>query len=108
MNKSIKELIDRLNNLKIHQRSIDWMEDLPDDIYQEVFKGKYTEVVDDLDVDTHRWYETSISVIGILDSYLGVRRVSNTFSESMCVDDVYHHLEFFEMKEVKTITYKQK
>jgi len=66
----------------------------------------YNTVASGLLVDTHRWYETSVTVIKVFDVLLGIRHISNVFSESMGYSDCYVNLEFTEMKEVKTVTYK--
>ena len=107
----MKELIQQLNDLKIVQKSIDFLEDLPQDVYERFFEGN--EVDSLLDVDKHRWYETSISVFRIDDapispSYLGVCSITDVVGENNCVEDMYHTLEFFEMEPIITTTYKIK
>ena len=107
----MKEIVKQLNNLKIVQKSIDFLEDLPQDIYERFFEGN--EVDGELDVDKHRWYETSVSVFRIDDapispSYLGVRSVTDLFSEQSSVSDMFYTLEFFEMEPIITTTYKIK
>ena len=101
------ELLAKLKALKITQTHFDWAEDIPEDIWKEYFDGNFKVVKRNLRVDKHRWYETSISVIKIFDRFLGIRHVSDMFSETMDVEDCYHTLEFFEMKEVQTITYER-
>ena len=108
MGLTIGAIIELLNNLKLTQQSMDWMEDLPDEVWKNVLEGKCKELCHWLDVDKRRWYETSISVYAIADGIFGVRKVSDLSSEQMTVGDVYRTLEFFEMEEVKTITYKKK
>lgn len=108
MGLTVKAIIELLNELKINQSSIDWLEDLPEKIYYDVFEGKHKDLGTGLDVDKHRWYETSIDVIGIADGIMGVRIISDIFSESTTVEDCYNTLQFFEMEEVKVITYKRK
>jgi hypothetical protein len=103
----MKELILKLNDLKITQTSSDWEEDVPEDIYNEYLDGAYTELAYDLDVDTHRWYETSITVLDFSGFFIGVRYITNMFSESQDYEDCYHHLEFFEMEEFTKISYKK-
>jgi hypothetical protein len=100
----MNELIKKLNDLKITQTS-EWEEDIPKDIYEEVFKNKKT-VATGLFVDRHRWYELSIDVIEIDGKYLGVRHVSNVYSENMGIDDCSHTLLFSEMKAVQKTTYE--
>lgn len=102
----MKEIIKQLNDLKITQRSIDFLEDLPEDIYKKYFEGK--EVDNDLSVDKHRWYETSITVFEIPKGYIGVRSVTDLFSEQSSVYDMFWTLQFFEMEPIVTTTYKIK
>ncbi|MAX51489.1 MAG: hypothetical protein CMH22_05875 [Methylophaga sp.] len=63
-----------------------------------------------LDVDKRRWYETAIDVFQLkgFDKIIGVRFVGDLFSETMMWEDADHYLKFFEMEEVKTVTYKIK
>lgn len=103
----MKELIKELNELGITQQDLDWGESLPSRIYEEHFKNA-REVSTGLDVNKHRWYETSITVIEVGGMYIGIRHVSDLFSESMCVDDVYHKMKFMEMEEIKLISYREK
>lgn len=102
----IKEIIDELNNLKIIQKTIDFLEDLPEDIYKKWFENR--DVDSDLNVNKHRWYETSISVFEIPQGFIGVKSVTDTFSEQSMVEDMFHTLEFFEMEPIITTTYKIK
>lgn len=101
----MKELIDKLNGLQIRQTGIDWVEDIPEDIYEEYIKtSKEREY--NLNINTRRWYELSTTVIDINSVFIGIKHISNIFSESMDCSDLMHTLEFFEMKEVQTITYE--
>ncbi len=102
----MKEIIEKLNNLKILQKSIEFEEDLPEEIYKQYFEGR--DLDSGLDVQKHRWYETSISVYEIAEGFLGVRSVTDVFSEQSEVIDMFHTLEFFEMKQVQTTTYEIK
>lgn len=102
-----EELVELLNSLKIEQTQ-HWTENIPDNIWNEHFKDKYKSVADNLNIDKHRWYDLSIEVIEINDGYIGIKHVSNLHSESMSVGDVYHTLVFYEMKQIKKITYKIK
>lgn len=105
--KNFKELLSKLNELSIIQKSGDWSEDLPIDIWNDYFKGNFKEVKHNLDIDTHRWYETSTVVIKIYDRLLGINYITNVFSESTEREDCYHTISFFEMKEVTEISYKE-
>lgn len=101
------KLLEELSKLKISQTSMDWEEDLPKDLWDKYFTDAHVED-ERLDVDKHRWYETSITVYKIGDRYLGVDSVTDLFSEMMDVSDCYHTLEFFEMKPVTTVRYVPK
>jgi len=102
----MKELIEKLNNLKITQKSIDWLEDIPEDIYEEYFENN--DIVEyDLDIDKHRWYELSTDVYEINGKYLGIRHIAQLYSEMSSCEDIFHTLEFFEMKQIITVTYEK-
>jgi len=93
------------NNLKIHQESIDFTEDIPEHIYDQCFKNC---IAEGLKVDKHRWYETTLAVYKLNEGLLGVVSVTDLFSEQSSVDDIYHTLQFYEVEEVPSITYKIK
>jgi hypothetical protein len=101
-----KELVEKLNELNITQHSIDWTENLPDEVWEDHFVDKFKEVENGLDIDTRRWYETSVTVLKINGGYIGIHRISNTFSESMMVEDCYHTLRFEEMREIQITSYE--
>jgi hypothetical protein len=48
------------------------------------------------------------TVLKIYGYYMGIRHVNAIYPELMDVSDVYHTLEFFEMKPETTITYVKK
>ena len=100
--KSIKEIIEELNSLKIIQKSMDFTEDLDQDILDKYFTNCVKEL---LDVDKHRWYETSIQVYELPDGFLGVRCVTDTQGESAEVQDMFWTLKFFEMDQIQVISY---
>ena len=76
------------------------------EVYEKYF-DRLKKVDSGLDVDTHRWYETSTTVYMIDDEwYMGVDEVTNVFSESMGIDDCGVNPVFFEMEAVASITYK--
>jgi len=103
----MKELIEKLNALQIDQTRYEWEGNLPEDIFETYFKD--AEVVDsELDVDKHRWYETSVLVYKIDNKFLGVETVTDVFSEQMGYSDCGHTLNFFEMEEFKTVSYRIK
>ena len=102
----MKELIEHLNGLKIIQKSIDFEEDLPNDIYEKYFSGRPLET--EMDIDKHRWYETGISVWETEKGLLGVRSVTNIYSENSSVEDMFWELMFFEIESFVTTSYKIK
>ncbi len=102
------ELLEKLNLSKITQTSIDWEENIPIEIWEEYLKGKeYSEVETGLDVEKHRWYEISTTVVKVLGRYLGIEHISELYSEEMTTEDCYHTMRFYEMKEIQTISYTQ-
>lgn len=105
----IADLVKELNGFKIHQTTMSWEESLSDDMWYYYFDKKFKVVSSGLHVNTHRWYETSVTVLDMgNENYLGVRHVSNVFSESMGVRDCDVHLEFFELMPITTVTYIKK
>lgn len=103
--REIDELLQELSKIKIAQSSGDWEEDIPFEIWDKYFKGNLIKVEDKIDIDTHRWYETSMTVYKIFDSFLGVRHINNIFSESMDNEDCSVELQFFKIKEVPGVRY---
>jgi len=101
------ELLEKLNGLNIIQFSFDWAEDIPEELWEEYFENKYECVVTGLEVDKHRWYETSVTVIKINGRFMGIRSITDVFSEQMMCSDCYETIQFFEMKEISTITYQK-
>jgi len=104
----MKELIEELNALEITQTSGEWEENIPEDIWSKYFEDKYEVVCYDLDVDTRRWYETSVTVLKFEDGFMGIRYITNMFSESQDWQDCYHTILFFEMEEFVTTSFRAK
>ena len=74
--------------------------------YEKYF-DKLKKVDSGLDVDKHRWYETSTTVYLVDEEwYMGVDEVTSVFSESMGIDDCGVVPVFFEMEAVASIAYK--
>jgi len=101
------ELLEKLKGLKITQTESDWAECLPAEIWEEHFKGNFKELKSGLDVETHRWYEVSTSVIEIYGKCLGISHITNLFSESSSHEDCYVTIGFFEMEEIMIKSYKK-
>lgn len=102
------ELLEKLNGLEIKQQYIDWEDNIPQDIWGEHFKDNFKILDTKLNVDTHRWYERSITVIEIYNKLLGINHISNIFSETLDCDDIGLPLNFYEMEEVQIISYIKK
>lgn len=97
------ELIDKINGLGINQ--INHWEDteFPEEI-QEVLNG--CDIVEEgLDVDKHRWYETSVVVYQIGDEYFGITYVTDLFSESMSISDCSWEIVAFPMTAIQITSY---
>lgn len=65
-------------------------------------------VKENLYIEKHRWYETSISIFECSDGLLGIRLPSELYSESSEWCDLYSGIEFYDIEEVKEIVYKPK
>lgn len=101
----IKELVKKLNSLKIHQTSGEFEEDLPEDIYEKYFENAKQVAL--LDIDKHRWYETAFIVYNLPNiGKIGVKTVTQMYSEESSIEDVYHTLMFFEVEEIQITSYK--
>jgi hypothetical protein len=104
----MKELVDYLNGLKIKQTSIDLDDNnFPENIYEKYFENS-TCLAEELNIDKHRWYETGLSVWETENGLLGVRSITNLYSESSDMEDMFYTLKFFEMEETTVVSYKQK
>ena len=102
---TMQDLIKYLNGLDITQRSLDLKEDIPEDIFQKYFTNC---VASEIEPDKRRWYETAISVYKTDFGFLGVRLITQLYSEQSEVIDMYVTLKFFEMREEQTVTYVKK
>lgn len=104
----MKELIKKMNELKIVQKNGAWEECIPSNIWDKYFNNKHVVVAHGLSIDTHRWYELSVTVIKIAGKLMGIKYITNLFSEASSYEDCYHYLQFYEMELIKTISYKIK
>lgn len=104
---NINELLEELKNGYTRQT----------DCYEEVlnpFLDKYgcVTVKSGLDVDNHRWYETSIIVYKVNtdegDKFFGVRAATDIFGEESSYNDIMWDMCFFEMIEKQETTYIEK
>lgn len=98
------ELINKINSLKLIQK--DWWEEVefPQEI-QEVLD--ICKIVDsELDINKHRWYEVSTTVYELNGEYFGIKYVTNTYSESSSIMDMFHTIKAFPMKQIQTVSYE--
>jgi len=102
----MEEIIKELNNLKILQKSGEWVEDLPEELYEKYFKRNCID--EEIDIEKHRWYETSISVYDTSKGLIGVRHASQLYSESSMWEDLGYTIKFFEMESFEIITFRKK
>ena len=65
-------------------------------------------VSEDIEVDRHRWYEVSTTIYKVEDGYVGVRGVTQLYSECMMYSDCDYLCEASEYEEVQTISYREK
>ena len=105
--KTFDELLKILNEANIQQDEMAWEENIPEEIWEELW-DRYVVLAEEIDVDKHRWYETSVTVVKIDDRFMGIDHVSNIFSETMHVSDVGYIIKFFEMVEINQPTYIKK
>jgi hypothetical protein len=104
---TFSNLLSKLQGLNLKQTGY-WVDDLPEDIYENFFyDSNYEVVARDLDLDRHRWYEISTEVIKIHGSFLGIRQVTHIKNENDSVGDTSFVYQFFEMRE-KTVTSYEK
>lgn len=95
----VQELIELINNAE--------------DLYslwdaEEIIPSHIKLVEDELNPDRHRWYCVSTNVYKCEDGFVGVRGVSQLFSEMMSYSDCDEVCYALEYEEVTTITYKPK
>jgi len=103
---NIKDIAKTLNDAKIIQEC-GWEESIPGNFYEEIFNSDYNTVAEGLKIEEHRHYETSIIVFDMGDSnFLGMRAITQLYSESSCFGDIHHTLKFFPMKEVMVKSYE--
>lgn len=70
------------------------------------------EYIESIERDEHRWYVLALNAYKVsldgADYFVGVWEVETLKSECMSVNDCGIKLDFFEMKEVITTTYRKK
>lgn len=68
-----KEFLEKLKVSKIDQKSGEFTEDMPDDLYELWETFDPDSVMSELDIEKHRWYEISTNVYEVDGIYFGVR-----------------------------------
>lgn len=100
----LQELIKELNDLELFQTSFE-LEEIPEK-YKKYFKHRV-----DAEVNVYKFrlyaYSTKVFKFGE-NEFFGVDVITDLYSEMDSLSDFYNILEFFEMKETKTVTYIKK
>lgn len=100
-----KEFLEKLEASNIDQKTSEFTEDMPDELY-ELWESFDPGIVEsDLEIEKHRWYEISTSVYEVDGNYFGVRGATQMYSESSMWSDLFVTWEVFEMKPIQTTTY---
>jgi len=95
-----KELLTSQDEMKI-QKDIPFVDGCNSLVY-DLIKGML--VSEGIDVDKRRHYETSLSVFECEDGFVGIREISQIYSESASVEDCYHPLTFVDLvKEMRPV-----
>lgn len=97
----VQKLIDYVNSNGFYS-----MYDFEDSLTDRELELKI--VSEDIDVDRHRWYEISTTVYKVEDGYVGIRGISQIYSEYMSDKDCDYLCEASEYEEVQTISYREK
>ena len=100
---NIIKLIEQINSSKTVQNESFEEQQLPEKIQN--ILNECTIVAKNLDIEQHRWYETSVVVYALNGEYFGIRYITNMYSESSDYDDIYFTITAFPMKQVQTVTY---
>lgn len=104
---TFSEFVAKLQEEPIMQCSMDWEEDLSPVLYAPYKALGFEEVASGLQVDKHRHYETSITVLRCDEGLLGVHLISDTFSEMCEVEDCCEEYGFYLMEAVQTTSYRK-
>lgn len=108
MENKFDELLQELNKYEIIQTTFDWEEIIPEELWNEHFENNNHRVVAWISYEKHRHYETGIIVISIYGRYLGIRALSDIYSEMTAPEDCYHIVKFYEMESKTKKTFKIK
>lgn len=107
---TISELINKLNTY-CKENNVYRVDDFDEQIYEELESLGF-KYIDSVDSDEHRWYVLGENVYEVsIDNrtyYIGTWEVETLKSESMSVSDCGCQLEFFEMEQYTTVSYREK
>ena len=98
----VQELIDYVN-YKGFYSIYEFQDSLTDKQFKEL-----KIIPESINVDRHRWYEISTTVYKVEDGYVGIRGISQIYSEYMSDKDCDYLCEASEYEEVQTISYREK
>lgn len=106
----LNELIEKLNKYCSENNIYD-IDDMSDEIWDELEQAKFQHVAT-VDHDEHRWYVLAENVYSVLiggeKHYIGVWEVDTLKSECMSVEDCMCEIEFYEMEQFTTVSYRRK
>ena len=98
----VQELIDYVNSKGFYS-IYEFQDSLTDKQFKEL-----KIIPKSIDVDRHRWYEVSTTIYKVEDGYVGIRGISQIYSEYMSDKDCDYLCEASEYEEVQTISYRVK
>lgn len=105
-----KELIEKLNKYCSENEIYD-LEDIGGQMQQELDNVDF-HYVTTVDRDEHRWYVLAENVYAVFiegkNYYMGVWEVETLKSERMSISDCMCDIEFYEMEEYTTVSYRRK
>lgn len=106
----VNELIEKLNKY-CSENDIYDLDDLSEELNAELEQVKF-HYVGTVDRDEHRWYVLAENVYSVYmdgeNYYIGVWEVETLKSEYMSVSDCMCEIEFYEMEEYTTVSYRIK
>lgn len=105
--KKFKELLEDFNSRKIEADSLDWQDNIPNDLHQKYFDGTKFKEVDEIEVESDRWCRIVTTVIEILGGYIGITHVSDVHNNNTGISDCLSHITVCEMKKSKKSTFKE-
>lgn len=96
-----EELLKDLQQIKVY--NLDSDSDVLCELYNQ---WQAHTVAENLNVDEHRWYELSTSIIQVGDYFIGARGVTKMYSEMSSYSDIGIYLKFFEVERKQIVAYE--